>query len=140
MLMQRAGTGMLPPPGFTPPLFPLLAAQWNDPTVFPLPSSPFAAIGPATVVLGHNDSEADDFVQGVERAVDPAHAFGWDNESPERKAEVGQVRVEWRPITNAEFWTFWKENGDRVEMPENWVDVEGDIMVCISSLSLSFCE
>ena len=57
MLIQRAGTGTLPPPGFTTPPWKTLVQQWNS---IPNPSSRTVTLGPDTLVMGHDDSEADD--------------------------------------------------------------------------------
>ena len=35
------------------------------------------------------------------------HTFGWDNENPARRVEVGHVRMEGRPVTNGEYLAFW---------------------------------
>jgi L-histidine Nalpha-methyltransferase / hercynylcysteine S-oxide synthase len=126
MLIQRAGTGTLPPPGFTVPPFELLTRRWNDPAISPLPTSTSTVIGPTTITMGHDDSEADDDKIGVE----PDHEFGWDNENPTRSVDVGKVRLEWRPVTNGEFLAFWKEPKSGVGMPGSWIKEDnGDIMV-----------
>ncbi|KAK7473011.1 hypothetical protein VKT23_001115 [Stygiomarasmius scandens] len=125
MLIQRAGTGTLPPPGFTIPPWQALAQQWNN---IPAPSTPFAEVGPAELVMGHDDSEADDFREDLEyQAVD--REYGWDNESPSRTVHVGAFRAEWRPVSNAEFEAFWKENKDTIGMPKSWVVDDGEIKV-----------
>jgi L-histidine Nalpha-methyltransferase / hercynylcysteine S-oxide synthase len=133
MLIQRAGTGTLPPPGFTMPPFELLTSLWNDKSVHPIPISANVVIGPATITIGHNDSEADD----DDSEVDPDHEFGWDNESPARSVHVEKIRVEWRPVTNGEFLAFWKDDKNGAEMPCSWVEGEdGDVMVCVCPLLL----
>lgn len=124
MLIQRAGTGTLPPPGFTIPPWQALAEQWN--TGLP-PSTPTVTLGPATVTMGHNDCEGDDFTPGIAGAVD-GHAFGWDNESPARVVEVKPVKMEWRPVTNADFISFYKSN-KHVGLPASWVETEEGIQV-----------
>lgn len=124
MLIQRAGTGTLPPPGFTIPPWQALAEQWN--AVLP-PSTPTVTLGPATVTIGHDDCEGDDFTPGIAGAVD-GHAFGWDNESPARVVEVKLIKMEWRPVTNAEFMAFYKSNR-QVELPASWVETEEGIQV-----------
>lgn len=137
MLIQRAGTGTLPPPGFTAPPFELLSSQWNNPSVSPLPTSTSVLIGPATITMGHDDSETDDRDSDVE----PEHEFGWDNESPARSVFVGQVRAEWRPVTNGEFLAFWKDCKNGVEIPCSWIREEsGDIMVCLCLPRVSIAE
>ena len=125
--MQRAGSGTLPPPGFTMPPWEVLAEQWNS---IPLPSSPVVLVGPATLVLGHHDSEAEDGLPGVAENVKD-HTFGWDNESPARTVQVGAFKAEWRPVTNKEFETFRnKQAKGVVDFPKSWVDEDGEIKVC----------
>jgi formylglycine-generating enzyme required for sulfatase activity len=127
MLIQRSGTGTLLPPGFTAPAWSTLAAQWDQAT--PLLSSPTTTLGPTTIILGHDDSEADDHLPELKHVVD-GHEFGWDNESPPRPVEVAQFKIDWRPITNQEFYSFWTGEGKgKVDMPVSWVDDEGDIKV-----------
>lgn len=127
MLMQRAGSGTLPPPGFTVPPWEVLAEQWN---FIPLPSSPAVLVGPATLVLGHQDSEAEDGLPGVAENV-KGHTFGWDNESPARTVQVGAFKAEWRPVTNKEFEIFRnKQAKGVVDFPKSWVDEDGEIKVC----------
>ncbi|KIK09297.1 hypothetical protein K443DRAFT_82998 [Laccaria amethystina LaAM-08-1] len=126
MLMQRAGSGTLPPPGFTVPPWEVLAEQWNS---IPLPSSPTVLVGPATLVLGHHDSEAEDGLPGVSENVKD-HTFGWDNESPPRTVQVGAFKAEWRPVTNREFETFRnKQAKGVVDFPKSWVDEDGEVKV-----------
>ncbi|TFK79629.1 hypothetical protein K466DRAFT_606000 [Polyporus arcularius HHB13444] len=135
MLIQRAGTGMLPPPGFAIPPWATLAAQWD---AIPPPSTPTVTLGPCTITLGHDDQEPDDVQPELERDVS-THEFGWDNESPARAVHVGAFRVEWRPVTNSEFEAFWRGAGKGVvAMPASWVLVgtegkgeggEGEVMV-----------
>ena len=127
MLIQRAGSGMLPPPGFTIPPWATLAAQWD---AAPLPSTPTVTLGPCTLTLGHDDQEPDDLQPALERDV-TAHEFGWDNESPQRAVHVGAFRIDWRPITNGEFHTFWRGPGkDLVALPASWVlDAAGAVHV-----------
>ncbi|KAG6809208.1 hypothetical protein H0H92_001163, partial [Tricholoma furcatifolium] len=121
MLIQRAGTagGTLPPPGFTSPPWDSLAAQWDS---HPLPATPTVVLGPATITLGHDDSEAHDVLPGIADIVDD-HVFGWDNESPKRPLDVGAFRAEWRPVTNGEFEAFWRTQwgADVARVPGSWV-------------------
>ena len=142
MLIQRAGSGTLFPAGFVPPHWSSLSKQWARQT--PSLSSPITTLGPATVILGHDDSEADDVVSEFMYDVD-GHDFGWDNESPARAIEVAKFKIEWRPITNLEFHTFWAGEGHgNVNMPRSWVNEGDEIMVTYLALyswpfkSLSF--
>ncbi|KAJ6603139.1 C-type lectin protein [Mycena sp. CBHHK59/15] len=123
MLIQRAGSGTLPPPGFTVPPWDLLALQWNS---TPVPSTESVILGPAKLTLGHDDSEAEDFLQGNELQAE-GHQYGWDNESPPRQVEVGKFKAAWRPVTNREFFTFWEAG--KAELPKSWVEEDGEIKV-----------
>lgn len=127
MLIQRAGMGTLPPPGFAPPPWSALAAAWD--ANVRAPSTPTVTLGPATITLGHDDCEGDDLDPELTHRVD-GHEFGWDNESPARQVEVGRVRMAWRPITNEEYLAFWNAGGrDQVEFPPSWVSGEKGIKV-----------
>ncbi|KAL1681839.1 C-type lectin protein [Schizophyllum commune] len=145
MLIQRAGTGTLPPPGFTPPPWDLLKAQWD---ATPAPTTPTVTLGPATVTLGHDDSEGEDFAREYndgeirhaenKSAQDKSHyteddivnhEFGWDNESPARAVHVGAFRAEWRPVTNGEFEAYWRQSEGRVPMPKSWMEEDGEVKV-----------
>lgn len=123
MLIQRAGTGTLPPTGFVSPPWDLLKLQWD---VTPAPSTDSVTLGPATLTLGHDDSEADDFVPEFEHQAE-GRQYGWDNESPARQVEVGKFRVSWRPVTNKEFLPFWRSG--KAELPKSWVEEDGEIKV-----------
>ena len=118
MLIQRAGTGMLPPPGFASPPWETLVAQWD---AIPPPTSETVQLGPCTITLGHDDQEPDDLLPTLEHDVG-VHEFGWDNESPARAVQIGAFRVAWRPVTNGEFLAFWRGAGkSKVDMPASWV-------------------
>lgn len=127
MLIQRAGMGTLPPPGFAPPPWSELADAWD--ASVRAPSAPTVTLGPTMISLGHDDCEGDDLKPEVTHRVD-GHAFGWDNESPARQVEVGRVRLEWRPVTNEEYLAFWNAGGQtQVDFPPSWVSSEGGIEV-----------
>ena len=123
----------MPPPGFATPPWALLAKQWAR---TPTPSSSTVTLGPTTLVMGHNDSEADDTVPGLEDDV-LDHEFGWDNESPRREVSVAKFRIDWRPVTNGEFLAFWKCNDKKGGLPASWVEKDGRIMVCPSNPSFT---
>lgn len=116
MLLQRAGTGTLPPPEFIPPNWASLAEIWNS---VPKAATLTVTLGPATVSIGHDDLEADDNDPIKSLRVD-GHEFGWDNESPKRVTHVEEFRIEWRPVTNGEFYDFYKSGG-QVNFPASWV-------------------
>ncbi|KAJ7125015.1 C-type lectin protein [Mycena epipterygia] len=123
MLIQRAGTGTLPPTGFVVPPWELLKLQWD---ATPAPSTESVILGPTTLTLGHDDSEADDFLPGTELEAE-RHQYGWDNESPGRQVEVGKFKAAWRPVTNKEFLAFWRAG--KAELPKSWVEEDGEVKV-----------
>ncbi|KAF8073937.1 DUF323 domain-containing protein [Lyophyllum atratum] len=126
MLLQRAGTGTLPPPGFTAPPWSSLAATWNS---TPQPKTKTVTLGPALVVLGHDDAEADDTDAVLATDVD-GHEFGWDNEHGKRTVTVQKFEIEWRPVTNGQFYEFYAGAGNgTVQFPASWVEQGGEIMV-----------
>ena len=128
MLIQRVGSGTLPPAGFAVPPWEDLARQWAS---IPTPSTSGVLVGPATVILGHQDSEGDDKSPEFTEDV-VGHTFGWDNESPPRAVKVGQFKAEWRLVTNGEFEVFWRGPGkDLVEMPKSWIEDDYGIKVCL---------
>jgi formylglycine-generating enzyme required for sulfatase activity len=114
MLIQHAGTGTAPQSvgGFTTPCWESLAEAWD---ATPEPSSATVTLGPATVELGHDDLEASD-----------ASLNGKDHG---HKADVGEFRIEWRPITNSQFHEYWKTSEGKVPMPKSWVVNDGNVMV-----------
>jgi L-histidine Nalpha-methyltransferase / hercynylcysteine S-oxide synthase len=125
MLIQRAGTGTLPPPGFSVPAWAHLSAQWDT---IPSPTTPTVTLGGCTLIMGHDDRESDDLLPANEHAV-LGHTFGWDNESPQRAVEVAPFRAEWRPITNEEFLVFMRKMEGKVPMPPSWVEENDEIKV-----------
>ena len=122
MLLQRAGTGTLPPSGFVPPPWEVLSESWDG---APLPETESVTLGPADITLGHDDDEADDDTTDV-----LGHEFGWDNEHPKRTVHVGEFRIDWRPVTNGQFYDFWMSGGkDVLQFPKSWVEIDGVIYV-----------
>ncbi|KAF9562588.1 DUF323 domain-containing protein [Agrocybe pediades] len=123
MLIQRAGTGTIPPPGFIAPSWTSLANAWNQ---APKPASKTVTLGRATVTLGHDDKESDDDIT----TDATTHEFGWDNEHPKREVHVKQFKIEWRPVTNGEFYRFYTcEGKDKVQLPASWVQDGDEIKV-----------
>jgi formylglycine-generating enzyme required for sulfatase activity len=89
-------------------------------------------IGPSIVTLGIDDIEAED-ADPAKRCDLADHIFGWDNESPSRQAEVKAFRIEWRPVTNGDFYEFYKGAGQgRVKFPASWEDCKGE--PCVRTL------
>lgn len=126
MLIQRAGSGTLPPSGFTVPPWNDLAEQWNNQVK---PSVKTVTVGPADITLGHCDSESEDSLPEFEHRVQ-GHTFGWDNENPPRTAHVKAIEFSWRPITNQEFQTFYNGEGKgKVTLPKSWIEQDGEIKV-----------
>lgn len=125
MLLQRAGSGTIPPPGFTTPPWESLLTSWN---AAPKPFSPTVVIEATTVILGIDDIETDDVVKALDLE---GHVFGWDNESPSRRVSVDAFRISWRPVTNGEFFKFYTSiTKDKAELPASWVKREnGEIQV-----------
>lgn len=133
MLLQRAGTGTLPPFGFAPPDWASLSAIWDS---TPTPKQTTVTLGPATITLGHDDDEAEDMLPDKANDVG-GHEFGWDNEHPKREVSVGEFRIEWRPVTNGQFYEFYKgRNGQDLQMPASWVEQDGEIHVSTFVLSI----
>lgn len=123
MLLQRAGSGTLPPAGFSPPDWTSLKVQWD---ALSKPAESSVTLGPAIISLGHDDFEAEDATASDARE----HEFGWDNEHPKREVPVGQFRIEWRPITNGEFYSFYRsKEGEGMELPTSWVEGDGGVQV-----------
>ncbi len=133
MLLQRAGTGTIPPSanGFTTPPWKILADAWNAAKT---PASSTVTLGPATIELGHDDFEVDDASLDVKD-----HEVGWDNEHPRRRVVLGKFCIEWRPVTNGQFYEFWKEAGGKMPMPKSWVMDGDNIMVSTTFAPLLNC-
>lgn len=127
MLLQRAGTGTIPPSGFAPPMWSILAEAWDAARQ---PAEATVTLGPTTIELGHDDDEANDDSTDVD-----GHEFGWDNEHPKRQVDVGEFTIEWRPVTNGEFYNFYKGEGkNKVQFPASWIEVDGEVRVSRTSI------
>jgi L-histidine Nalpha-methyltransferase / hercynylcysteine S-oxide synthase len=123
MLIQRAGSGTIPPLGFTPPPWASLSAYWDS---APGPVSSTVTLGPTTVSLGHDDFEAQD----AEIPMVEGHEFGWDNEHPKREVRVNEFRIEWRAVTNGQFYDFYKSSDEgTLQLPASWVVIDNEIQV-----------
>ncbi|KAI1793340.1 hypothetical protein LXA43DRAFT_1002040 [Ganoderma leucocontextum] len=122
MLLQRAGTGTISPGGFLPPPWEALAESWDKQ---PLPATETVTLGPAEISLGHDDYERHDDSTDV-----LGHSFGWDNEHPQRTVNVEKFKIEWRPVTNGQFYEFYMGNGkDKVQFPKSWVELNGEVFI-----------
>lgn len=128
MLMQRAGSGTVPPPGFTTPPWTSLRNKWAAALS---PSSSSVVIDAQHLTVGHDDSESDDILSELSLDIEN-HEFGWDNESPRREIVVGSFKIDWRPITNGEYFAYRKtllDAGGTVALPASWVEEDGSISV-----------
>lgn len=128
MLLQKTGEpdGTLPPPGFSTPPWESLAEQWD--ASLPLQELT-VTLGPSVITLGHDDLESDDKDSEKMHLVDGVE-FGWDNEHPKREVVVEQFRISWRPVTNGEYFEFWKTEGHGVvEFPPSWIEMDGEVQV-----------
>ncbi|KAJ4483728.1 C-type lectin protein [Lentinula aciculospora] len=134
MLIQRSPGALpsnlpttLPPPGFASPPWDILAAQWDatwksfDALDFELEART-VTLGPAEIILGHDDSEGDDpHFDGHNAEEVVSHEYGWDNESPARSVKVGKFKAEWRPVSNGEFAQYWRQSQGKVPAPKSWI-------------------
>lgn len=138
MLIQRAGTGTIPPPDFAPPVWEPLMDTWKH---APKPKSDTVVVHATTVTIGIDDIEIEDEDPAKSHVV-AGHTFGWDNESPKRRVAVPSFRIEWRPITNGEFFNFYRctvQDGNdglhdgkksKLTFPASWVMIDhGEIKV-----------
>lgn len=138
MLIQRAGTGTTPPPDFAPPVWESLMKSWKH---APKPSSDTVVVDATTVTIGIDDIEIEDEDPAKSHDV-VGHMFGWDNESPKRRVAVRSFIIEWRPITNGEFYEFYRrtvqDGNDRLHdgkrskltLPASWAMIDhGEIKV-----------
>ncbi|KAL6300081.1 hypothetical protein BKA93DRAFT_752940 [Sparassis latifolia] len=115
---EHAGTGTLPPTGFSPPVWSTLTSGWDHNLLLAIST---VTLGPATVMLGHGDDKSEDACTSV-------HAFGWDNEHPKGEVHIGEFKIEWQPITNGEFYEYYSSKGkEAVKFPASWVEVEGEV-------------
>lgn len=128
MLLQSAGIpgGTVSPPGFAIPSWDILARQWDE---SPQPDSLSVSLGPVKLSIGHNDPE--DLDEDPERRTNLDNVeFGWDNEHPKREVHLNEFRIEWRPVTNDEFYKFYTSGGrDLVSLPASWIVVGEEIKV-----------
>ncbi|KAL5529074.1 hypothetical protein ACEPAG_5048 [Sanghuangporus baumii] len=129
MLLQGATGvpgGTLPPPGFTTPNWELLAKNWD---AGPTPAKSTITLAPETIILGHDDREELDEAPEKSTILDGVE-FGWDNEYPKREMYIDEFRIEWRPVSNGQFYEFFNGQGkDKVELPASWVEIDGEVQV-----------
>ncbi|KAH9933269.1 hypothetical protein B0H21DRAFT_825820 [Amylocystis lapponica] len=105
-----------------PPAWTTLAEAWNS---APPPTTPTVTLGPTTVILGHDDDEADDASTDV-----AGHDFGWDNEHPRRAVQVRKFAIDVRPVTNGEFFEYYNGKGKGIaQFPASWIEEDGETRV-----------
>lgn len=118
MLIQRAGSGTLPPPTVTPD-WAALERVWDEEVSATAAAPNVVRIGPSNVALGHDDFESEDLT--APEGWQSHHEFGWDNEHPKRTVAIGAVDISTRPITNKDYRAFLVEQGNEDKVPASWV-------------------
>lgn len=53
-----------------------------------------------------------------------------DNEHPKREVHVEEFRIEWRPVTNGQFFKYYVSQDGEVAVPASWVEIDGEMHVC----------
>lgn len=83
----------------------------------------------STVEIGHDDFDHLD----EQTPYDPAHTFGWDNESPKRTVDVPAFKVSLLPISNSDYLKFWESKSSvekQAYLPGSWtVGSEGNVSI-----------
>ncbi|KAG8771688.1 hypothetical protein FRC12_003469 [Ceratobasidium sp. 428] len=126
MLLQRAGSGTIPPPTIIPD-WETLANVWDKEVSATAGAPQVVRIGPAEVTLGHNDYEAEDL--SAPDGWQQQYEFGWDNEHPRRTTSIGAVDVSTRPITNGDYLAHLTSTGQTEKIPASWVRLDGETRV-----------
>lgn len=103
MLLQSED--VLPPPGARPDF----EAMAEDARKSSVPNE-WILVPTDKVKLGMNDPENDE---------GPDRYFGWDNEKPERYAQVAAFEAKARPITNEEYAQFLHATNQK-QLPASW--------------------
>lgn len=128
MLIQRAGSGTVPPPTIVPD-WEALAKVWDAEVSATANVPTVVRIGPTQVTIGHDDFEAEDL--SAPEGWSSSYEFGWDNEHPKRTVSTGAVDISTRPITNNDYLTFLSKQsrlGEK-DIPASWVHVNDKIHV-----------
>jgi formylglycine-generating enzyme required for sulfatase activity len=126
MLVQRAGSGIVPPPTVTPD-WETLATVWDKEVLATKGAPEVVRIGPSEVTLGHDDFEAED--ASAPDGWKSHYEFGWDNEHPRRTTSIGAVDVSTRPITNGDYLAYLASIGKAENIPASWVRIDGETRV-----------
>jgi len=132
MLLQRAGTGTIPPPDFSKPDWESLATTWNAALI---PDCGTVILGPETITIGHDDDEQQDVLSENIQLPDD-YEYGWDNENPKRIVEVQEFEISWQPVTNGEYYDFYSGHKDKVNFPASWI-LEDDIIQACAIIALN---
>ncbi|KAG8763227.1 hypothetical protein FRC11_005338, partial [Ceratobasidium sp. 423] len=127
MLIQRAGSGTIPPATIVPD-WKTLAKVWDAEIRASSNVPTLVRIGPSEVTVGHDDFESED--ASAPEGWESSYEFGWDNEHPKRSISIGSVDVSTRPITNGDYLAFLSKSrlGEK-DLPASWVRVKDEIHV-----------
>ncbi|SCV74577.1 BQ2448_7606 [Microbotryum intermedium] len=89
------------------------------------------AFGACTMLFGLDDAEDEDETH----AFDPAHAFGWDVEGPERNVQVEAFKLSALPVRNKEYLAFLSrmERSDSL-FPSSWRSLTGSASSSIENI------
>ncbi|CAE6503684.1 unnamed protein product [Rhizoctonia solani] len=128
MLLQRAGSGTIPPATIVPD-WETLGKYWDAEVRAASNAPTLVRIGPAEVTVGHNDFELED--ASAPEGWQSSYEFGWDNEHPKRSVAIGSVDVSTRPITNGDYLDFLSKQSRLGEndLPASWVHAKDEIRV-----------
>jgi formylglycine-generating enzyme required for sulfatase activity len=134
MLIQKAGEegGTRPPPGTAPPDWKALSQTWARRKENEKNQETVVTLGPMEIWVGHDDNEEMDTFTKAESESEANHEFGWDNEHPRRKVNVGRFKVERKPVSNGEYHTFWKSQNKPA--PASWAVQDDQVLVRASSI------
>ncbi|CEL52053.1 Meiotically up-regulated gene 158 protein OS=Schizosaccharomyces pombe (strain 972 / ATCC 24843) GN=mug158 PE=1 SV=4 [Rhizoctonia solani AG-1 IB] len=128
MLIQRAGSGTIPPATIVPD-WKTLAKDWDAEFSATSNAPTLLRVGPTDVTVGHDDFESEDASASEE--WQSSHEFGWDNEHPKRTVSIGGVDISNRPITNSDYFAFLSKESrlEEKDLPASWIRVNDEIRV-----------
>ena len=128
MLLQRAGSGTVPPATVVPD-WETLAKVWDAEVRATSKAPAVVRIGPSELTIGHDDFEAEDASAPEEWQL--SYEFGWDNEHPKRSVSIGSVDISTLPITNGDYLAFLSKQSrlGQSDLPAGWVRVNDEIQV-----------
>ncbi|KAJ7825389.1 hypothetical protein B0H14DRAFT_3874491 [Mycena olivaceomarginata] len=90
----------------------------------PKPAESAVTIGPTTITLGHDNNKAEDEASATDVT---GHEFGWDNEHLKCEVHINEFRIEWRPVTNGQFFKYYVQEDGRVAMLASWAEVDREM-------------